>query len=380
LSVAHAQKQLHLKAGLFFVSITLLVLFLLIAITEGVAKTILRSHGREEYPFMFDRTAIREPIRSYQQEWGDQLVVSYLDPHLGFAHDPQVHPLFDSFEGFAEYTTGDASNPLVIVCLGGSTTDPLTPIFLSDESVDTLDPYNWPRSLARVLKEHGVSARVLNGGVAGYSSSQELLKLLRDVIPLRPNIVISLNGVNDFFGLSTPEHPMVHRYQAMLMNRFSARARSVLVPNIVGLMRWRLFGDRRWIEGASFGVVNSSSSAQVWFGNLKSADALCAAHDIRFATFLQPILGYGEYRAADYEKEMLVKRGEEYAVLLTSFYKEATSLCEDLESCSDLTGIFSDTTGVYLDARHQNEKGVDELANHIFEVLLRRGLIRSESI
>lgn len=194
------------------VASSLLIVGLAVGLIEFGAMLALAQDGRPRKPFLFDREAWARHFPSYQQNWGKDLVVSYLDPQLGFAPNPNAHPLLHGTAGFVSYRMGDHVDPLPrIVALGGSTTDPLTGVFLGDSDVAPDDPANWPRQFAAILESRHREAEVLNGGVAGYSSNQELFKFIRDALPLRPRLVICLNGVNEMgFIHSVPNHPMIH--------------------------------------------------------------------------------------------------------------------------------------------------------------------------
>ena len=82
---------------------------------------------------------------------------------------------------------------------GGSTTD------------DTFsNQKSWPSFLSKILKERKLSHVIYNGGIVGYNSSQELLKTIRDINILKPHIVISYSGINDFYrGTNDFIHPYI---------------------------------------------------------------------------------------------------------------------------------------------------------------------------
>lgn len=87
-----------------------------------------------------------------------------------------------------------------ILILGGSTSDQF------------YDQNNWPKQLYTRLKEGQYNFKIYNGAVAGYNSSQELLKLLRDIRIIRPHIVISYNGVNEVFRSTKTNHPFISNH------------------------------------------------------------------------------------------------------------------------------------------------------------------------
>ena len=97
------------------------------------------------------------------------------------------------YQGF--YTHGILSeSKRKIVVLGGSTTEAeLYANYIT----------SWPEFLAQKRDD----IIIYNGGVAGFTSVQECLKLLRDVIHINPDLVISYSGVNDWRQIRNEKQP-----------------------------------------------------------------------------------------------------------------------------------------------------------------------------
>lgn len=79
-----------------------------------------------------------------------------------------------------------------IVALGESTTFGIT----LDE-----DHHPWPELLEQMIRQRLKLRRpvqVINAGIPGYRLDQNLHRLPRDILPLRPDIVISYHGINAF--------------------------------------------------------------------------------------------------------------------------------------------------------------------------------------
>lgn len=362
-------------AGIIGLVVAGSILFLV----ESGSRLVLNSKGLKTYPLVYNRSKKSSRFDlAYQQGFQGDLVVSDIDPHLGFSHDKDRHGLMDEFSGFVRYGNGNLEDPKtrVVVALGGSTTDSLTPLYLGDNRADPNDPYNWPRSLQKLLVQSGFEAVVFNGGVAGYSSNQQLIKLIRDALPLEPDLILTLEGVNEMgFAHSVPAHPMVHPYQLNLFSALSQPMESAILPNMVGLVVSYRRDPARSISGASWGIPQNTTPWDQWLKNSRLARAICDEFDIEYLIGLQPILGYGNYSASDVEIGWLKSKGPKYRTDLTEFYDHATQQCEQLEYLLDMTNVFSDLEGVYLDARHQNQLGVDRLAEEFKGAIRERGLM-----
>ena len=104
-----------------------------------------------------------------------------IDPLLGYSRSGDL-------EGYVIHKHCDESKEfLKIMITGGSTTD------------DTFsNQRSWPSFLSEILNERKISHIIYNVGIVGYNSSQELLKIIRDINILKPHIVISNSSINDF--------------------------------------------------------------------------------------------------------------------------------------------------------------------------------------
>ena len=121
---------------------------------EYLSSVILERSGRDALPFMFNFQSSENDPLAMQQEWGQDLVVSYTDPHLGYAHDPKSSPILGDVPGFVRYGPSPEREDslLRIFALGGSTTDALTPLFLDDAAADPevllpMQLSHWARSV-----------------------------------------------------------------------------------------------------------------------------------------------------------------------------------------------------------------------------------------
>ena len=344
---------------------------------EYASRAVLAAHGDATYPLLYDAAAKRTAA-AYQQGWGKSLVVSYLDPLLGFGHDPTSHPLLSTqYPGFVHYPS-HAPGAMRIVALGGSTTDALTPLYLDAHDAVPDDPYNWPREMQRDLWGRGIDAEVFNGGVAGYFSGQQVLKLLRDVSKLQPDLILSLDGINDIGQLHRlRDHTLVHKYSASILDAVAHPRPPRVMPNSFALAALLLKGDKRPVKGVGFGLLDPGPPERIWSDNCGLADTLSHAFGARYVDYLQPTMGIGRYSGSKREAEALGRKGKGYHGQLVSYYKGARARAADMPYCTDLTGVFDewDAGEVYLDARHYNLAGTRHIAEAIVRDLDRRGLL-----
>lgn len=280
-----------------------------------------------------------------------------VDPHLGYGLEP-------AFESYGR----EGTESLRIVALGGSTTDPN-------------HPGHWPGALSEILKGEGISARIFNGGVGGYSSSQEVIKLIRDALSLSPHLIISLSGVNDlgFIWSRSPATPTVNPHQDMIFEYLTTPhpVESRLLPNLARLV------DGIWEEPRPphWGYPAQLAPEEQWEKNVRIMQAVAAEFGIRYLCALQPIMGFGGYDPSPEEQPMWAKQrdrlvhGVPYPQALEAYYRDAQERCGRIPYCADLTGIFAGHRDLFRDPRHPNPRGYELIAQALFQELQSGGLL-----
>ncbi|MCM1213562.1 MAG: hypothetical protein NC331_09740 [Lachnospiraceae bacterium] len=303
---------------------------------EG-AEAILQSFGWEEQKQYF----------KLYMHMGKQC--DLYDPLLGCSRD-------DDIEGYKIIDHRDASGEgLRIVALGGSTTD---------HSMSGLR--SWPEMLGNMLIADSHKFILYNGGITGYASAQETLKLMRDIPVLRPDIVIQWSGFNDAAGkINSETHPYISCY---LRNASYSLVRQGFIS--------RHAEGQPPIKGVSkvgLGLENEVEIAEHWYKNCKIAEAICGIYQCSYFGFLQPMLFEGRKDnvfCAD-EKEAvsieLDKMNGGDIQMRNRFYRRAEECIKDEKRIYNMTKLFDDEVGVFYDICHVNEHGNEIIAKAIYE-------------
>ena len=148
-----------------------------------------------------------------------------------------------------------------------------------------------------------------------------------------------------------------------------ARYGSTAVFNLFGMGKDRI--------ALSLGLPQRPPAHETWFRNVRAMHALCTEFGIPYVQVLQPILGFGRYHPTAAEDQMLRKVdgvwGGFYTKMISDFYPKATQECKKLKYCLDLTDLFENRTGVFLDPRHVIPEGHQIEAEAIFAHLKKTG-------
>ncbi len=244
--------------------------------------------------------------------------------------------------GFKEY--GDFENAsLKIVALGNSTTD----------GRDIEPDESWPYYLYQMLKNKIAGVSVLNAGAPSYNISDELLKFIRDVSPLKPDLVISYTGWINI--AQRNEYPFTNTWRRILNNL-------LYVKENENLMFKNINQEKKYS-----GMQNSMSRYQYFLMHAKQLQAAAAALGIGYKCFVQPNI---------YTKNELAFSENARLIYYDSIHQKENSkeffaeLKEDIHKYKwlyDYSGIFDDARNVYKDTHHVYKEGNEIIAGRIFE-------------
>ena len=235
------------------------------------------------------------------------------DPLLG-----SVRTKDSELPGYTVFKTDEKANALRILILGGSTSDPTL-----------MNIKSWSEYLFDALKDMGMSAVIYNGAVGGYTSSQEMKKLIRDITVLRPQLIISLSGVNDAAGIySELKHPLYQREDRAEAEWLvkTGRAQNELQSSVP-------------LTGVSFGPDDERSLFNVWLDNQRIMHCVAEEFGAEFHAFLQPIKDINSVK--------------------TDFYRDAKKYFarRHPDWLHDLSRLFDSDRSVFADFCHVYEKG-----------------------
>jgi len=305
------------------------------------------------------------------QNFGD--VYRIIDPHLGWAHsdkETRVQDLhkrgYSWLPGFTIYNKcfSHLSRPIILT-LGGSTTDGVK------------YAHSWPEELAKIFVTHGQQGSIINGGVGGYSSNQELLKLIRDGLIFNPDIVISYSGVNDGDVIekrSNDElivHPMVNKQQ-LAMLKYVTRQPYIL-PNIRSWLNRLRYGKNETF-GYTLGLDNNSTRSANFEKNMLIMDAASRAQGAVFFGIIQPNAYFNSSHGRG--------AAPEGVSTFLRFYSEIITLPAKHNFIYDFTGIFDKYDDVYLpqSSVHTTQKGDNIIAQNIYELISPQLKTRSREV
>jgi len=257
--------------------------------------------------------------------------LDYIDPLLGYNR-------MSDLMGFRIFGNPTARSKKIVV-LGGSTSDPSFGGYKS-----------WPECLYEKLKENQKDFIIYNGAIAGYFSALEMLKVIRDCLPLSPDILITFDGVNDAVQPMQPGHPMVHPYGKKTCDvMFEATVQNEINVNV-----------NKQIKGVTYGCENHAPRIALWHKNLRIIRSVCLEFNIVYLPFLQPTSLYapdGDDMTDDRKRA------------INDFYKEAAALAKTSGFIIDATSVLDKLNNAYADYLHYTETGNRAIADFVFRHL-----------
>ncbi len=257
-----------------------------------------------------------------------------------------------NIEGYKRWGEDSAKHRVLI--LGGSTSDPTYTMFNS-----------WGYYFYNILKEKYQSDVVVySGAVTGYTTAQSLLKVMRDGLILKPDVVIDLSGVNDAH--EKGGYVMVSEYLQYVLGKIFSEGNSKEQFN-----SWSQ-NDRRMrsTKSCSFGLQAEQDNISRWENNIRMTNAICSEFGISYYAILQPTSTVGKSKDKVIKKFDALYLPEERIKVWHDFYLAAKDLCKKYSYIYDMSDVFENVEGaVYFDHVHYTEYGNKILAEKIFELV-----------
>lgn len=297
--------------------------------------------------------------------------------------------------GFVEYESDElpSGESETLVTLGGSTTDG----FLNHYS----EGRTWPLQLQERLAGESLKMTVVNGGVGGYGSSQELLRMITEVsfFDPSPTVIVSLSGINDIEGYGGTSGYLMEAFPLYRPSQIQMFCRQqwirqdagsverVLLPSTIRLLRFagQYFGlgddDCALTSNIRSERVIYESGPGRWARNMDVAHGAASGVGATYVQFLQPTLGLSYVvppvkGSSDYE--LFMPMDETYVDVLNQDYAHMKTKCARRDFCVDISDLLEGSQDWYSNARHPNAKGNSLIADAIYGELMGRGLFRDD--
>ena len=208
-----------------------------------------------------------------------------------------------------EFSPTKKPGTIRIFCSGGSTT--------AGNSVD--DDETWPAVLEIELRQRGYRVEVINAGVQGWSSYQELLRFEREIVNYQPDILLLHQGWNEEFAYSSQNlgrewQPRTVRNMIETRYLYSGRrgwlssTRSLLFFYLTQLYHkdFRFNRQMKFSNPERWRCLKQKSYHLAWFDNLISFTRLAKAREILLYSVDYP--GLCNFDDASDERELFVNQ------------------------------------------------------------------------
>ncbi|MBD5497015.1 MAG: hypothetical protein HDR11_04505 [Lachnospiraceae bacterium] len=214
----------------------------------------------------------------------------------------------------------------------------------------------WPRLVYERMEKAGGNPSFLLCASYGHTTSQSLLKLIRDILPLRPDIVIDYCSLeNDCLYGEWMTAPFIVGYQKKILS---------LVKNQI---KDRF--ENRNVNQINLGNRSKRRTAEVILDNIYMSKLLCEAYGIRYICVFPPSITTQKVHAP--EDMELQWSFAKYGRIIQRVYTEIEEKMEEaVRDCVvDGRSWLDGYDNLFYDQFHLYENGNQLIADKMMEVL-----------
>lgn len=214
----------------------------------------------------------------------------------------------------------------------------------------------WPELLYEKLMAQGKAVTFMLCSTYGHITSQCLLKLIRDILPLKPDIVIDYCALdNDFFYGEWMAAPFVIGYQNMILSYVRGQIKD----------RW----ENKLVENVNLGYIKKQRTAEVILENIHISKMLCDLKGIRYICVLPPtIITQQADILEDLELQWIFAKRR--CTVLKIYEEIENKMPNEVRECIvDARKWMDGYGGMFYDHLHMREEGNGIIADHMMKVL-----------
>ena len=260
--------------------------------------------------------------------WCDPLTA--VDPLLGYCRAEGKIPQYKIL----------GSKGYKILILGSSTSD-----------IGVGGNENWVQFL-----EYGLQSKYnltfYVGAVAGYHSGQELLKCIRDISAIKPQLVIQMSGINDVGeGTKMTKTHLSHKYTKRMWESI------MQVENIIPDSM-----DMRNIKKVNYGISDVREDYEVFTSHMRMMNVICQEFGAHYMGCLEPFIAYAD-REEELEKLLINAEIDSSFCEKQMIFRDNVIMRLKSDWFMDLSTFFTGRRGMFLDWCHHSKQGAQLLGD-----------------
>jgi len=362
--------QVSLKKQFIFCTI---LLFLIIIIPEQISKIVIPEMETKSCIDVIIKSEVytdlsKDKITSLCKDYQSLKTLNTNDGSFAmiFPNQNFEHIKINSI-GIRGDDISPKENQLRIIMIGGSTTFGSRSI--SDQ---TTIPLQLSKLFQSKFDDH---VEVINAGIGGASSFNEIEFLEQKLLTLNPDVIIVYDGWNDLV------NPVVENsiknvweinaqiflkdvesyfYLPRAIEKISHKISSMIYLEIYGIQNLRYAQDSEEVF---------AKKAKLWSERWSFECDKLSLENVDVHIFLQPILGAGNKSYSEYESYLIndksLQRVSQHYDLLR---KELPKLSEKCNSINDISDVFDNVNvPIYFDLGHTSDLGNKIIAEKIFD-------------
>ncbi len=301
----------------------------------------------------------------------------FWDPYIGFRFKPDQKTLNRTIDNYGfhndkVYSKEKPENIIRIMLLGGSVAE-------GRADSETITHY-----LENNFKKIKPNIEVINCGITRMMSTQERILFINEVLDFKPDIVLFLDGVNEFTPLRYNLKPGEYFYWfigqygisggqpfSILFKNFLIKIKLKLIESsVIFRIFFQLLGDDTQFSGKNIKDDDINKAVEIYLKNVDIIRLIATAKNIKTLFFIQPILFDKKFFSLE-EKYIIDKMPSRVKYLYISGYEKLKKISKE-KNLILLTDIFdNEKKQIFIDFCHLKPKGNEIVSLKMMDEILK---------
>ena len=250
-------------------------------------------------------------------------------------------------------------------------------VFMGGSSMANEEAPNYLTHIDYYSTKDHKNVRSLNLAETGARHMNMLIRFIREVVPLKPNLVIFFDGYNEFNSIKYGGNPEDDFYftagaKDRLENPLSFFIQKMTSSSSflnLSLIKTGLIKSSRYYNN-SIGPKEINKASDYYFQDTKITKKLCEVHNIKCLFVIQPVVYFNPQISEHFS--IIERFNKNFPQEEEIYYEGLSTILKSCDYCIDMTDALSGIKHSYIDTVHFAKNGSEVVGGLLSELIMEQ--------